>query len=79
VRFPHWCKIQFWIWALTGVPVYVLTAMYAGRMWPIPDLPHEYLPVWQWLLGCIFLYHGLLTLPIALWLGSKAKNTRAQD
>ena len=50
MTFPRWYKVQFLIWALTSVPLYVLTAMYGGRMWPMPDLPYEYLPVWQWLL-----------------------------
>jgi hypothetical protein len=69
MRLPRWYKIEALVWAFTGLPLYVLTALYAGRWWPIPDPPYEYLPWWDWLIGFLIMYHAILVLPVALLLG----------
>ena len=78
MKIPRWYIFESVAWAFTGLPFFVLLALYTNRLWPLPDPPSQDLPAWHWLLAVAFLYHPILFLPVAL-INGRAKALNAQD
>lgn len=69
MKIPHWYLWQFVVWLVTGLPFqWVFTAFNGVSFFSLPDLPGTNGPsVPAWVLAMIFLYHPVLSAPVAVW------------
>jgi hypothetical protein len=80
VTFPRWYKLEWLGWLVTGLPLYLVVALYAGRVWPIPDPPSKDLGFAPWVLASLLIYHPFILLPVALALAArKTKSDNAPN
>ena len=66
---PRWYRWQLVIWLFSGLPFQWFFTDFNGLpFFSLPDRPGPSGPsTIPWLLAILFLYHPLLSAPIALW------------
>jgi hypothetical protein len=69
MKIPRWYRWQFAVWLVTGLPFqWFFTAFNGLSFISLPDAPGPDGPsLPAWVLAMTFLYHPLLTAPIAVW------------
>ena len=67
MKVPFWYLMQLLAWLVTGVPAYVIAALW-GRpdWWLFDNLFNSDLAVWEVVLFSCLFAHPLLTLPFAV-------------
>lgn len=69
MKIPRWYVWQCALWLVTGLPFqWFFTAFNGLPFLSLPDSPGLGGPsLGEWILAMIFLYHPVLTAPLALW------------
>jgi len=69
MKLPRWYVWQVAIWSFTGLPFqWFFTAFNGLPFFTLPDAPGPNGPsLLEWVLVALFLYHPVLTAPVALW------------
>jgi hypothetical protein len=69
MKIPRWYLWQFAAWLVTGLPFqWFFTAFNGLPFLSFPDAPgHNGPSLPEWVLAMIFLYHPILTAPVAVW------------
>jgi hypothetical protein len=69
MRVPQWYLRQLVVWLFTGLPFqWFFTAFNGLSFFSLPDAPGPNGPsLVIWIFAIIFLYHPVLTIPVAIW------------